>query len=131
MSGMKKVARSRGARLAASLDTGTVLRDLLQTVAPVTPTGMAFTLLCTSAAASCVYAATAHEAHSVASCILFGFKTHIMLEYLTRASCSLYDMPGSSSGSSGTSAKGGLRGSVTSLPPGTAHAHKENSGAWR
>ena len=41
MSGMKKVARSRGARLAASLDTGTVLRDLLQTVAPVTPTGMA------------------------------------------------------------------------------------------
>lgn len=42
MSGMKMVARSRGARLAASLDTGTVLRDLLQTVAPATPnsTGM-------------------------------------------------------------------------------------------
>ncbi|CAL5219319.1 g1128 [Coccomyxa viridis] len=76
MSGMKKVARSRGTRLAASLDTGAVLRDLLQTVAPVTPTG-------------------------------------------------------SSSGSSGTSAKGGLRGSVTSLPPGAARAQKENSGAWR
>ena len=40
MSGMKKVARSRGTRLAASLDTGAVLSDLLQTVAPVTPTGM-------------------------------------------------------------------------------------------
>ena len=37
MSGMKKVARSKGARVAASLDTGTVLRDLLQTVAPATP----------------------------------------------------------------------------------------------
>ena len=37
MSGMKKVTRSNGARLTASLDTGTVLRDLLQTVAPATP----------------------------------------------------------------------------------------------
>ena len=36
-SGMKKVARSKGARVAASLDTGTVLQDLLQTVAPATP----------------------------------------------------------------------------------------------
>jgi len=34
---MTKVARSKGARVAASLDTGTVLRDLLQTVAPETP----------------------------------------------------------------------------------------------
>ena len=34
---MKKVARSKGARVAVSLDTGTVLRDLLQTVAPETP----------------------------------------------------------------------------------------------
>lgn len=34
MSGMKKVARSKGARVAASLDTGCVLRDLLQSVAP-------------------------------------------------------------------------------------------------
>ncbi len=36
MSGMNRVARSKDA-VAVSLDTGTVLRDLLQTVAPVTP----------------------------------------------------------------------------------------------
>ncbi|CAK0743843.1 hypothetical protein CVIRNUC_001501 [Coccomyxa viridis] len=37
LSGVKRAVRSKGAGVAASLDTGTVLRDLLQTVAPETP----------------------------------------------------------------------------------------------
>ena len=37
LSGVKRAARSKGAGVAASLDTGIVLRDLLQTVAPETP----------------------------------------------------------------------------------------------
>ena len=76
LSGVKRSARSKGAHVAASLDTGTVLRDLLQTVAPETP-----------------------------------------------------DSTGSSSVSSGTSAKAaGLRASLNS---GEATSQKENSGPWR
>jgi hypothetical protein len=62
MSGMKKVARSKGARVAASLDTGTVLHDLLQTVAPATPdsaSGSSGSSSGSAAAAKCTLHASA------------------------------------------------------------------------